>query len=501
VTQNVYSGSTADDRRDADDAPDSNEIRADIDQTRQSVGDKIDQLQARLDPNKLKQQAADTVQEMLTDTANSMTDYVRSHREDITTSLADAARRNPLPAALVGVGIGWLILESFSGGKSSSQGPRYNDRYEDRWEDDRRNYARRSGGYRGTTQRYTQSDEYAAEDYSTFREPNYSSGTNFQSGYDYGQSGQSQQRSSGSGSNPIAKAAETVKGSVGDMGSDLKERVGDVSQSIKERVGDVKERVTDAVQGVRNQAEEMGSQTQQTMQHSMQRAGGTMQRAGNQMSEFQNRARYQGQRRGQQMMRNLEDNPLTYGIVALAAGAALAILLPQTRTENRAFGEMRDQVMERGQEALETAKTHAQQVVNEVRPELEETARKLVSDVKDAGKEVVQTAQSEIRPVVEKAVSKSKEEARNAAQEVGIDPNKLTGEKSNSPVVNKDTLKGSWHQMKGEVKRKWGQITDDELTTIEGDYDKLVGVLQSRYGYARGRAEQEVNDYLSSQKA
>jgi uncharacterized protein YjbJ (UPF0337 family) len=84
---------------------------------------------------------------------------------------------------------------------------------------------------------------------------------------------------------------------------------------------------------------------------------------------------------------------------------------------------------------------------------------------------------------------------------VGIDPNKLTGEKSNSPVVNKDTLKGSWNQMKGEVKRKWGQITDDELTTIEGDYDKLVGVLQSRYGYARGRAEQEVNDYLSSQKA
>jgi uncharacterized protein YjbJ (UPF0337 family)/gas vesicle protein len=237
------------------------------------------------------------------------------------------------------------------------------------------------------------------------------------------------------------------------------------------------------------------------MQHSMDRAGGTMQRAGGQMSEWQNRARYQGQRRSQQVMRNLEDNPLTYGIVALAAGAALAILLPQTRTENRAFGEMRDQVMERGQEALETAKTHAQQVANEIRPELEETARKLVSDVKEAGKDVVQTAQSEIKPVVDKAISKSKEEARTAAQEVGVDPNKLMGDKSKSPVVNKDTLKGNWMQMKGEVKRKWGQITDDELTTIEGDYDKLVGVLQSRYGYARGRAEQEVNDYLSSQKA
>lgn len=516
MTQNnVYSGSTADDRRESDESPDSNEIRADIDQTRQSVGSKIDQLQARLDPNKLKQQAADTVQEMLTDTANSMTEYVRSNRENITTSLADAARRNPMPAALVGVGIGWLILESFSGGKSSDQYSRSSDRYEDRWENDRRNYSRRSGrsyegyqggsmgyqgGYQGSAQSFSQGNEYANEDFSTYREPNYSSGTNFQGGYDYGQSGQSQQRGSSSGSNPIAKAAGTVKETVGSTVGSVKETVGDMSQGLMERVGDVKERVTDAVQGVRQQAGEMGSQTQQTMQNSMQRASGSMHRAGGQMSEWQNRARYQGQRRGQQVMRNLEDNPMTYGIVALAAGAALAILLPQTRAENRAFGEMRDQVMEKGQEALQTAKTHAQEVANEIRPELEETARRLVSDVKEAGKDVVQTAQSEIRPVIDKAVSKSKEEARNAAQEVGVDPNKLTGDKSKSPI-NKDTLKGNWNQMKGEVKRKWGQITDDELTTIEGDYDKLVGVLQSRYGYARGRAEQEVNDYLSSQKA
>jgi len=515
VTQNVYSGSTADDRRKSDDAPDSDEIRADINQTRQSVGNKIDELQARLDPNKLKQQAADTVQEMLTDTANSMTEYVRSNRENITTSLADAARRNPLPAALVGVGIGWLILESFSGGKSSSRDMSP----EDRWEQDRRTYMRRSGrsyegqfegGYQGGSYQgrnyqggsFSQGNEYAAEDYSTYREPSYSSSTNFQSGYDYGQSGQGQQRgsSSSSGSNPIAKAAGAVKDTVGDVGSGLMERVSDMGQGLMERAGDVKERVTDTVQGVRQQAGEMTNQTQQSMQHSMQRASGSMNRAGDQMSEWQNRARYQGQRRSQQVMRNLEDNPLTYGIVALAAGAALAILLPQTRTENRAFGEIRDQVMDRGQEVLETAKTHAQEVANEIRPELEETARRLVNDVKEAGKDVVQTAQSEIRPVVDKAISKTKEETRNAAQEVGIDTSKI-GDKSSSPQINKDTLKGEWNQMKGEVKRKWGQITDDEMTTVEGDYDKLVGVLQSRYGYARGRAEQEVNDFMSTRKA
>jgi len=533
--QNVYTGSTADNRRTSEESSDPNEIRADIDQTRQSVGNKIDQLQSRLDPNRLKQQAAETVNEVLTDTANSVTEYVRSNRENITTSLADAARRNPMPAALVGVGIGWLILESFSGGKSSRREMRYDDRYEDPWAEDRRNYSRRSrrsyeggyqggyqggnfegggyqGGYQGRTQSFSQGNEYVNEDYSTYREPNSSSGTNFQSGYDYQQPRQNQQWSSQSGSSSgsgiMSKAAETVKntvGSVSNMGSGITERVGDMSHGIIDRVGDVvgdvTERVSGAMQGARNQAEEMGHQAQQSMQHSQQSMNRTMQQTSNQMNELQNRARYESQRRTQQVMRNLEDNPITYGLVALAAGAALAILLPQTRTENRAFGEMRDQVMDKGQEALQTAKTHAQQVANEMRPELEQTARRIVDEVKDAGREVVETAQSEIRPLVDKAVSTTKEEARSAAQEVGVNPDQLTGNKPKGGVVNKDTLKGDWNQMKGEVKRKWGQLTDDELTTAEGDYDKLVGVLQSRYGYARGRAEQELNDFMSSRKS
>src|SRR5690349_3638154 len=115
----VYSNSTADDRRSEDRRDDqpSSEIRADIDQTRASVGEKIDQLQARLDPNRLKQQAQETVQEMLNDTANSMTEYVRSHKDEMVSSVADAARRNPLPTALMGLGLGWLILESMAGNK------------------------------------------------------------------------------------------------------------------------------------------------------------------------------------------------------------------------------------------------------------------------------------------------------------------------------------------------------------------------------------------------
>ena len=61
--------------------------------------------------------------------------------------------------------------------------------------------------------------------------------------------------------------------------------------------------------------------------------------------------------------------------------------------------------------------------------------------------------------------------------------------------MNRDQLQGKWHQMKGEVKSKWGKLTNDDLDQINGNMEKLVGRLQERYGYAREQAEKEVNDY------
>jgi uncharacterized protein YjbJ (UPF0337 family) len=58
--------------------------------------------------------------------------------------------------------------------------------------------------------------------------------------------------------------------------------------------------------------------------------------------------------------------------------------------------------------------------------------------------------------------------------------------------MNTDILQGKWKQMRGEMKRMWGQITDDEFDKIEGDRDKLIGVLQEKYGYSREKAEEEV---------
>ncbi len=61
--------------------------------------------------------------------------------------------------------------------------------------------------------------------------------------------------------------------------------------------------------------------------------------------------------------------------------------------------------------------------------------------------------------------------------------------------MNSDILRGKWLQLRGAVKKQWGKLTDDDLDQVNGDMDKLAGVLQERYGYSRAQAEQEVRRF------
>ena len=50
--------------------------------------------------------------------------------------------------------------------------------------------------------------------------------------------------------------------------------------------------------------------------------------------------------------------------------------------------------------------------------------------------------------------------------------------------------------MKGEVKSQWGKLTDDDLTRVEGDLQKLRGKIQERYGYTKDQADREVSSFM-----
>ncbi len=63
--------------------------------------------------------------------------------------------------------------------------------------------------------------------------------------------------------------------------------------------------------------------------------------------------------------------------------------------------------------------------------------------------------------------------------------------------MNEDIIKGKWKEIKGEVKQKWGKLTDDELIEVEGSEEKMVGLLQKKYGYAKDKAEEEYRGFMN----
>lgn len=65
----------------------------------------------------------------------------------------------------------------------------------------------------------------------------------------------------------------------------------------------------------------------------------------------------------------------------------------------------------------------------------------------------------------------------------------------------KDILEGRWKQIKGDVRQKWGDLTDDDMEQVAGQRDKLVGRIQERYGRSREEAEREVDDFLRDLEA
>lgn len=61
--------------------------------------------------------------------------------------------------------------------------------------------------------------------------------------------------------------------------------------------------------------------------------------------------------------------------------------------------------------------------------------------------------------------------------------------------MNSDIIQGKWEQVKGEVIKQWGKLTDDTLTEINGNRTKLLGKIQETYGVAQDEAERQVSEW------
>jgi uncharacterized protein YjbJ (UPF0337 family) len=75
----------------------------------------------------------------------------------------------------------------------------------------------------------------------------------------------------------------------------------------------------------------------------------------------------------------------------------------------------------------------------------------------------------------------------------------LKGEKEGT--MNSEQFKGKWSQFKGELKKRWGKFTDDDLLQIEGDYDKFTGTVMERYGTKKEEVNQWAEEWYRDTEA
>ncbi|MEK6773010.1 MAG: CsbD family protein [Bdellovibrionota bacterium] len=60
--------------------------------------------------------------------------------------------------------------------------------------------------------------------------------------------------------------------------------------------------------------------------------------------------------------------------------------------------------------------------------------------------------------------------------------------------LNEDTIKGKWLEIKGDIQKAWGKLTDDELDKTKGDAKAIGGLIQQRYGDAKESYQNRLTD-------
>lgn len=64
--------------------------------------------------------------------------------------------------------------------------------------------------------------------------------------------------------------------------------------------------------------------------------------------------------------------------------------------------------------------------------------------------------------------------------------------------INKDVIQGKWNEIKGRIRKTWGDLTDDEVEQTKGDLTQLGGLVQRRYGESKEQYQEKMDSILGS---
>ncbi|HVG09402.1 MAG TPA: DUF3618 domain-containing protein [Thermoanaerobaculia bacterium] len=328
-----------------DNGPNSRQIRSEIENTRREMDRNLDALESKLTPTQLAMEAWGLFRGGSTAGAS---------------RLWRIAKQHPGPAAVIGVGIAWMLSDNTKGSDDRAEyraeygyRPGYAGAY---------GYSGRRGytgtGYAGTTGGYETG--YAGD---------------YDQSYDEGEGRVSSALHSAR--DTVSGAAGTAKDAVTGAASTAKDAVVDAASTAKDAVIGAKDRVAEAAGTAREKASELSWQARE-------------------------QARYRTRQARVGFWETMEERPMALGAAAIALGVVAGLMIPSTRKEDELMGETRDRLMERakevGGEALEKGKQVATVAVDTLKEEAERqdlTPEKLAEKVRTVAKEATNTVKEE----------------------------------------------------------------------------------------------------------
>jgi len=336
--------------RDADSEADevtaeTEELREQIVETRRGMGETIDAIQEKLSFSNISEQVKDQVSEQISGAVETAKDAFYEKAIDVVntvgkgfrelgkTDLAKKAQQNPTALAIIGAGIGALLVSTLVGGSSSKKNKRKVASY--RYDDKSYNHDFDSDDdvrYTDSSRRELQSSDESKD--STLQSARNKVGATASSAYE-----------------SVSDAAGTAYAGVSGAASSAYEGIGSAASKTFEGVGSVAGKTLEGVGNVAGKTyESVGSA-----------AGFVYDKAGDLGGEMKVNYEYY-----------IEENPLAVGAVALALGAVVGFAIPLSSKENEYMGEYRDNVIEKAQataqDALGTVKqmaSEAQKVITE----------------------------------------------------------------------------------------------------------------------------------------
>lgn len=290
------------------------EIQEEIERTRGDMAGTIDAIERKLNPRQLMDQAVDTMRDLTSEDTN----------------VGRMVRDNPVPLALIGLGLGWLAVSAMAKREESDIDETY-------------------GSFEG----YEGAGLEGAAAGSAWASPG-ATETTRSSEYGYG------------------GYAGGTSGYGADAGYSSQEARGGAAGGMRERAEQMRER-----------AGQMAGQAREGISRATQESRAKM-------SKMTRSARYQASHAADRTWETFQDHPLTSGFVAAMLGAAIGAILPRSRTEREVLGPQAREAMGRAREAAgdlaERAGHVASTAVEKVREEAKEAMHEVVQATKEDAK-------------------------------------------------------------------------------------------------------------------